>query len=180
MKVALVFPNNIFRAPYINYYLELLDSHKIQYDIFNWDRSGTEEPNCISYQSKEESRKTWKLVLEFFRYRKFIKSKLEPKDYDRVIVFSCQIAILLSSFLIKNFKDKYLVDIRDFTKIVSIFKSRFRKVLKNADLICISSRGFRSWLPANLNYTISHNFRIKSRVSKRTYSSYINWSIPKK
>jgi hypothetical protein len=172
MKIALIFPNNIYRAPYLNYYLQILDDHNIEYVIYNWDRAGKDEPNCISYRSKEESRKNWKMVWEFFNYRNFVKSEVTNQKYDSVIVFSCQIAILLSGFLIKNFKGKYLVDIRDYTKIIPVFKTRFRKVLKNAKAICISSQGFRSWLPKGFPFIISHNIssdRLIENYQKKSF-----------
>lgn len=172
MKIALVLPNNLFSAPYLQYYTRLLDDNSISYDIINWDRAGKNEPDCISYQSKEQSRKAWALLLQFLKFRKFVKSKMAEENYDKVVVFTCQIAILLSGVLIKQFKGNYILDIRDYSKVIPVFKSRFNKVLKHAQLICISSQGFRSWLPEKLSYIISHNIssdRLQEKNTKRLF-----------
>jgi len=163
MKVALIFPNNLFRGPHLDFYLDLFDDSS-QYDIFNWDRAGRNERDCISFESKTESKNIWLLSLDFYKFKGFIKKRVNPKDYERVIVFSCQIAILLSDILIKKFSNRYLIDIRDYTRVIPFFRVRLRRVLRKANLICISSKGFTFWLPKNNEYLISHNISPKKRA----------------
>ncbi len=172
MKIALVFPNNLFKAPYLNYYLKILNEQNIDYTIYNWDRVWETETNCISYRSKEKSSGKWNRLLEFLRYRKFITSHVTNERYDKVLIFSCQISILLSSFLLKRFKNNYLVDIRDYSKVIPFFRRTFHKVLQKAELICISSHGFESWLPNNLNYVMSHNVNkqlLENNITERNF-----------
>lgn len=172
MKIALIFPNNLSKAPYLRYYLSILEEQNIEYTIYNWDRIGVDESNCVSFRSKEKSRKKWSLFLNFFRFRKFITNRVNNEKYDRVIIFSCQIAILLGSFLIKQFKENYVIDIRDYSSIISTFNFRFKKVLESAKIISISSRGFCDWLPKQLAYTMSHNLNpelLKQNIPKRVY-----------
>lgn len=172
MKVALIFPNNISKAPYLSYYIELLEKQNIEYTIYNWDRIGQQEPNCKSFQSKEKSRKKLTLLLNFLKFKKFVISNINNDEYDRVIVFSCQIAILLKKFLSTEFKDNYLIDVRDYSKINEIFKNRFKNVILSANLVCISSNGFRSWLPKSRDYIMSHNIHpelLSQTIPKRKY-----------
>ncbi len=170
MKIALIFPNNLFRAPYLDYYTKILTQQGVDFTIYNWDREGKAEENCISFTSSNDSRTPLKILLDFYKFRKFITTQIDNQKYDKVIVFSAQISILLSGFLRRNFKRNYLVDIRDYTKVISFLTKRFNKTLVNASYVCISSQGFKEWLPKNIDYIISHNIN----------SSLLSTSIPAK
>jgi len=51
MKIALLFPNNLFTSPYLKYYTHILEKENVAYDLIIWDRENTPEPNCIAYSS---------------------------------------------------------------------------------------------------------------------------------
>ncbi len=169
MSVALLFPNNIYTSPYLRYYTQILENSNIPYDIITWNRSGITEENCISFNQNENRKTIYSRLSGFFKYRNFVIEKTAEKKYDKVIVFSCQLGILLSSFLNKKYKNQYLIDIRDYSKIIPFFKSRFKKLLLGANTICISSNGFKKWLPKEKKYTLSHNIDI-SLIEKRLKS----------
>ena len=66
-------------------------------------------------------------------------------------------AVLLSGVLTSRYKNRYLVDIRDYThEKVSLYYQIESKVLKNAALRVISSYGFKNFLP-ELDYLMCHN-----------------------
>ncbi len=173
MSVALLFPNNIYTSPYLRYYTQILEKSNVSYDIITWNRSGVTEENCISFNQNENRKTIYSRFSGFFKYRDFVIKKTTEKEYDKIIVFSCQLGILLSSFLNKKYKNQYLVDIRDYSKIIPFFKTRFKKLLLGANTICISSNGFKKWLPKEKKYTISHNIDI-NLIEKRLKNQETN------
>ncbi len=160
MKIALLFPNNIYTSPYLKYYTRILEEEDIAYDLIIWDRARAKEEGCIAFTSKNQEKSTLSKALNFFRFRKFIIQRLKKNKYSRLIIFSGQLGILLSDYLQKKYKNKYLLDIRDYSVSMSHFKGRFNKVVSNANLVCISSIGFKEWLPEGDHYILGHNINI--------------------
>lgn len=160
MRVALLFPNNLFTSPYLKYYIDILKEENIAYDLYIWDRANIEEEGCIAFKCSGNSNSSIAKGLDFLKFRRFLIKNLKNSTYSKVIVFSGQVGILISDFLIKRYSKKYILDIRDFSQPMKYFKSRFVKVVLNSNFICISSNGFKDWLPPKGNYLLGHNIDI--------------------
>ncbi|WP_026811216.1 glycosyltransferase family protein [Arenibacter latericius] len=161
MKIALLFPNNIFTSPYLKYYRIILEKENIEYDLYNWDRSGIDEEGCISFSNKVKTSLPLLRTWDFLKFRNFLTEHLKKNKYDKVIVFSGQLGVLMGDFLFKNYPKKYILDIRDFSPVINYFKSRFEKLVAQSSFVCISSNGFKQWLPPNGNYVLGHNIDIQ-------------------
>jgi len=161
MKIALLFPNNLFTSPYLKYYINILEKENVEYDLIIWDRENKNEPGCIAFKSETYKNSKLSKTLDFLRFRKFIIKQLSKKKYSKVIVYTGQLGILLSNYLIKNYKNQYALDIRDYSKPMHLFKNRFNKLISNANFVAISSNGFKEWLPNSENYVLSHNLDIE-------------------
>ncbi|AIZ42296.1 glycosyltransferase family protein [Cellulophaga baltica] len=157
MKIALLFPNNKYTAPYLKYYTDILKKQEVEFDLYTWNRFNTEEEECIAFNSNSSKRNPISLIVDYINFKKFIIKNLKNNNYDSIIVFSCQLGIFLQPFLKKKFKDKYILDIRDYSKTIDYFKIRFKKLISNASKVFISSEGFKEWLPKEKEYVMSHN-----------------------
>lgn len=161
MKIGLLLPGNIWYSPYVKIYTEILDELKVSYDIISWNRDGKDKK--IGYQFEYHGNLNGRLskFLPYIKYVKYIKNIVKKNKYERLIVFGPQIAIFLSGFLSKNYKNKFIFDYRDLSiEQKWYFKSKFRTVLSYSFVNIISSPGFKKCLPSNFNYLISHNFDI--------------------
>ena len=157
-KIALIIPNNLWMCPYISIYTKLLDDKNVEYELISWDRNGKDEIG-IQYHLSEKNRNKYLVFLSYLKFSRFLKKTIKDNEYDKLIVFSSQVGIFLSSFLEKNFKNRYIFDYRDLSiEQNSIFAKRFKKVLSNSYANIISSPGFKKYLPADFDYVISHNF----------------------
>lgn len=161
MKIALLFPNNIYTSPYLDYFTQILEKQEVEYDFINWDREMRSEENTISFRKSVNGQSTISKIWSYYSFRKFLIRRLSNGGYSKVIVFSCQLGILLADFLTRKFRNKYLLDIRDHSVAVPWFKKRFQALVENAELTTISSPGFKEWLPAGGNFVVSHNVNIK-------------------
>jgi len=154
-KVLLISPGNFNRLPFINYYRQLLKNEVGLIDIINWDRNLSEEPRSFTFVDKKRTIR--KNMVDYLKYSSFCKNKIALNKYDLIVVFSIQLIFLLGRYLMKYYEGKYIVDIRDLhflchTHSVKVF-------LRNANAVIISSRGFKSELPKNINYIINHNLK---------------------
>ena len=159
-NVAIVLAGNIEDSPYFHYYTDIFDKLNINYDIFSWDRLsiGPNGDYCFKYPSPDNL-PILKKFYHYSLYSAFVKKNIIPSKYDFVIVFTIVNAIYLESFLIRNFRNRYIFDIRDYSPMYPYIKIKLKKIIENARQTYISSPGFKEWLPENFNYIISHNVR---------------------
>ena len=159
-KIALILPTNIWFCPYASIYMNVLDRIGVNYDIISWNRRDTKE-NAIQYNYAPKSRNPLILLWAFYRYTSFVKKTIKENGYERLIVFSPQLAIYICDFLRDNYKNRYIFDYRDLSiEQKYYFKERFKKVLENSYANVISSPGFKQFLPKGFDYLLSHNFNV--------------------
>lgn len=159
-KIALVIPNNIWVSPYLSIYTRMFDEKGVDYDIISWNREGRDEVG-IQFQYKEKSRNQLAVLWSYLKYARFLKKTIKNNGYEKLIIFTPQVGIFLSSFLEKNYKGHYIFDYRDLSlEQKPIFAKFFRKVLSNSYANIISSSGFKRYLPEGFEYLVSHNFNV--------------------
>jgi hypothetical protein len=159
MKVALICPANMIYMPYVGNYEKILKENNVDYTIINWDRFQIEDTyDEFKYRDKKVGHQ--RRILDYFKYKKFIIKKLKENKYDKLIVFSLQLCYFLKKYLVGNYKGKYVIDIRDYNKIIKFFN--IKTIVDNSDLTVISSAGYKQWLSNSNKYAINHNTQINS------------------
>ena len=157
MKVALITPANLWFCPFVKIYSVALDSLSVNYDIITWCRDGKPEDNCIEFISKRKG-KLGK-ALSYVDFIRFVKKTVKENKYDRLVVFTSQLAILLLPFLRSKFRGRYIADYRDLSvEQKSYLMPLYKKVLSNSFANFVSSPGFIKCLPEGIDYLMSHNF----------------------
>jgi len=173
MKIALIISGNLFMAPYLELYLNFLNKSNLEYDVISWNRKLINEPVSISYNSSQTDKKGYVFRLySYLGYRKFVIDNLRKNNYDKVYVSTIAIAVLLYPYLKKNYYQRYLFDIRDYSIILKFTSKIFKRLVDNSAATVISSAGFRLWLPRSSKYIVTHNFPFK--ISARKIQSFSN------
>lgn len=158
MKVALILPGSIWYAPYVRNYTRILDEQNVEYSIISWNREGDDKPEGFQYNVRCKAGHGSAGLSAYSGYLKFIKSTIKNHGFNRIIVFGPQMTCLLSSFLLRYFRGRYMIDYRDLSIEQKMgFKQLFAVMLKFSCANVISSPGFKRCLPKH-NYYISHNF----------------------
>jgi len=168
MRIALLLPNNSRLAPYLRYYTNIFEKEKLAYDIIKWNRTGLDEEDEFTFKNVRNHNSPLNKVINYREFRDFIESKLNKRTYQKIVVFSCQLGVLLYSFLERNYKNKYVLDIRDYSSFTFLFRKKFIALINNSNSVFISSHGFRNWLPPNKPYIISHNIDLKMIKKNQT------------
>ncbi len=158
MRVGLVCPSNMLYMPYVDNYVGILEENKIDYVIINWDRFRIEEISEFTYRDNKTG--SQRNFLDYYKYYRFVLNLLDDSYCDKLIVFGLQMTFFLSGYLIRNYKDKYIIDIRDYNRILRFFNPN--KVIRNSAFTVISSPWYKHWLPKNNNYIINHNTQVES------------------
>jgi hypothetical protein len=166
MKIALICPTNMLYMPYVNNYIKILRETNIDYIIIYWDRFHIEENNNDEFKYRDKKVGFQRNFLDYFKYNNFIIKQLNKTKYDRIIVFTLQVAYFLKNYLIKNYKENYILDIRDHNKIIKFFN--VKKVVNNSEFTVLSSPGYKEWLPTSDKYIINHNTQIDNMRKLKT------------
>lgn len=162
MKVALILPGSIWYAPYVRIYTRLLDSAGANYSIISWNREGDDHPEGFQYNVKCEKGHSSAGFSAYKGYVAFIKKTVREQNFNRIIVFGPQMTCLLSSFLLRHYRGRYMIDYRDLSIEQKFgFKQLFALMLKFSRVNVISSPGFKRCLPRR-HYYLSHNFDVNA------------------
>ena len=158
MKIALICPSNILYMPYVDNYTKIFDEIDVDYSVINWDRFKIEKDSEFTYRDSKIGHQ--RSFLDYYIYSRFVLNILKKNNYDKVVVFGIQLVFFLKRHLIKEYRDKYIIDIRDHNRIIKYFN--IEKTIEHSNFTVISSPGYKEWLPESNNYVINHNTQIES------------------
>lgn len=161
--IGVIFISDIAYCPYLNKYLELMDRENKKYEVLYWKREDgfeSSKKNFLYFDfESEKNRPVLHKLLDFIRYRRWLKRKIKKRNYDKLILLSTLSGMIIFDELLGRYKNKYIFDIRDFSyENISLFYQIEKQIILNSDFTCISSKGFIEFLPENYSYKISHNF----------------------
>jgi hypothetical protein len=156
----------------ISLYTDYLKHNNIKYDIIYVDKYNEvehiEADNIFRYPVFIKKR--WgkiRKIFAYFGFRKYGLRILSKEKYDFIVVWKTETALMFSSFLTKNAKKRYSINIRDyFMEKNYLILKRIEKTIENSRFSTISSEGFKSFLP-NYNYITVHSFN-KTLLEKCT------------
>lgn len=163
MKIGIITFSNRNNMPYLKYYEEILKKEKIPYECVFWDRftdNNIEKKNneyTLHIKCLPGGNKIGKII-PMFKYKYIVERIIANEKYTHLIVLTTLPAVLLKKSLLKNFKDKYILDIRDYTyEKYSFYKKIVDELVDNSYFTSISSKGFLEFLNANEKIVSCHN-----------------------
>lgn len=164
MKIAVIGFNTMIRMPYMRYYKRLLEAHGVVADYYCWDRTENGETlrqdNVIDIKIRCGEGKIAK-IFAMLKWRKKILQNLKREKYDKIIVLTTLPGVLLKKYLLKNYKGKYLLDVRDFTyDNIRAYQNAVKELCDNSIKTFISSPGFRQFLLSD-NLMQIHNIDVE-------------------
>ncbi|WP_143315063.1 glycosyltransferase family 4 protein [Clostridium sp. HBUAS56017] len=158
MKIVLICPSNMLYMPYVDNYEKILNENNADYDIINWDRLNIEDKSVLRYKDSKTCHQ--RSFFDYCNFGKFIVKALDENKYEKVIVFGIQLAYFLRRVLMKRYCGRYILDIRDYNKIIRFFD--VNKVIRNSLFTVLSSPEYKEWLHSSDKYMINHNTKISS------------------
>ena len=121
-------------------YEDYLKNNSLKYDIIRVNRYDTRiitkeytDNGCIYeypfFQSTSVSR--FKKIFRFIKFRNYAKKLIKQNEYDFIIIWNENTAVLFADILLKQFRNKYCVNVRDCFEIKPLMWL-FKKVINNA------------------------------------------------
>lgn len=172
--IGIVFISDILYCPYLDKYANILNLENEEFEVLFWNRENKKidyPSNFIffDYESKKNRLPIFK-ISDFIRYRKWLIKKIKNQKYDKLIILSTLSGMIISDILISKYKKKYIFDIRDYSYENNIlFYNIEKKIIKKSYFTCISSNGFKEFLPKEYNYLTVHNFNKSELYHKQMF-----------
>ena len=171
MDVLIIGFSKIKYMPYLNFYLDNIDTYKNQVHVVYWNRDLEDDAyldNSIivhefRHYMKDESNRLKKIPV-FFSFRRFVRTIMKANNFDRIIVLHTMPGILMQKELLNGYKGQYIYDYRDYTyESYSFFRKRVHSLVECSYLTFISSDAYRKFLPQKPNKLMrSHNLDMGS------------------
>ncbi len=160
MKVCLIGDTERNYLPYIEKYIRFFKKQGIEYDSICWQREESSvkaKKNEYNYYEKPKEG-AFNKIISYARFKKYVIKILEKNRYDKIIVLSTVPCVALRKYILKNFKNKYIFDFRDYSfERFSPYKNIVDKLIDNSEFTTISSNGFMDFLDKNEKIIINHN-----------------------
>lgn len=180
--VGIIFIGDLYVCPYLHRYVDACEEQNVKYEVLFWNRCGEamhvpKNYFYFDFTSAEEQPFIAKL-LDFMKYRKWLKGKILDRRYDKLIVLSTLSGMLIAD-LLKKYAKRYVFDIRDYSyEYFKLFYLIEKKVIHNSNYTAISSPGFKVFLP-KFDYLTIHNMQsnettIRSDFKKKAYGESLN------
>lgn len=154
MKIAILGATNIKHMSLLTHYLDIIDNQKNEVDIIYTDKYGVNETlNNVNQIYKfdvniNNSMSFFRKALEYYKFRPFAKKILKQNKYDFIIVWGSYTAHLFKDVLIQDYKERYIVNIRDyFYENHKFIYLRMKQIIENSYITTLSSPGFMHFLP---------------------------------
>lgn len=173
MKILIMGFAKIKYMPYMNFYLENIDSYKNEVHILYWNRDLQDEPvdkytsyilhEFRCYQEDDVSKIS--KIKNFAKYRNYAKSIIKQEKFDFIYILHSLPGVLVADILKSRYVGKYIFDYRDSTyEGFAPFKRIVGQLVENSAATFVSSDGFRKLLPAQCSNKIytSHNLLLDS------------------
>ncbi|MFH5881250.1 hypothetical protein [Liberiplasma polymorphum] len=157
-KICLITTRNLFNISSLHKYLDISNDM----DIIYWDQHSINElfegktAHKFAFNLTYNKSKIKKLQ-GYLKYRRYIIKVLKKEKYDKLIILPTQVGLLIYKYLLKHYRNKYILDIRDYSGERNKVKYYFiSNLVKNSLQTVITSQAYRNFLPEH-NYIISHN-----------------------
>lgn len=169
--VGIIYPQDIRYCPYLGRYTEALRQAGAPFDLIWWERwetppttplpeaaSGAEERHVFSRYSRMDQPPLGKLG-DFAAYSRYVRKVIRERGYERLILLGTMSAMLLGDLLTGRYKKRFILDIRDYSyERLAFYKALEARIVDASALTCISSDGFREFLPKDRPYVLADNF----------------------
>lgn len=166
MKIAVIGFNDMISMPYMRFYKRTLESFGVKADYYCWNRKGNgeikKEENVTTINIKCPENRFGK-IFAMLKWRRTILKELRNIKYEKIILLTSLPAVLLGRYLLKHYRNNYILDIRDFTyENLDIYKKVMKRIVEHSFTTFISSPGFRRILLTQKNVMQIHNIDVNS------------------
>lgn len=163
MKIGIITFSDRNNMPYLKYYEDIIQKEKVNYECIFWDRftnKKTEKINneyTLHIKCLPGANKLGKII-PMLKYKYIVEKIIKKEQYTHLIILTTLPGVLINKVLLKQFKNKYILDIRDYTyEKYEFYKKIVDKLVDKSFFTAISSKGFLRFLKNSKKIVSCHN-----------------------
>lgn len=160
--VCIVSTVNLMHMTISSLYTDFFKENNINFDIIYIDKYGIDEKSDAKnkYQFCVKNRKSkFGKIINVLKFTRYVKKVIKRNKYEVLIIWNELTSLLLGKFLSTQYKNRYIVNIRDYGyNDLAFIKSRTKKVIENSYFTMISSDKFKDFLPYSNKYIFTHSY----------------------
>lgn len=170
MKILIFGFTKLKYMPYMDFYIRSLEGEGHEIHVLSWKRDGDPDdtlPKDIVHHEfckaiADEIPKL-KKIPSFLAYRRNLIKLIKKESFDFLISLHTLPAVLIYRRLSGEYKDRFILDYRDFTfENIKPYANIIGRLVRTARLTFVSSDAFRKYLPDTPNVLISHNIDLQN------------------
>lgn len=172
--IGIIFIADVTYCPYLRKYTQVLDELKTEYEVLYWNRDGQPNDYPLNYTSfnmvSKLDRPPLFKIFDFWKFKTWVKHQIDIKKYKKLIILSTLSGVIITKTLINKYKGRYIFDIRDYSyENINFFLKKEEKLIKESFFTCISSEGFKEFLPSGYSYLTVHNFNNNEVLQEKNF-----------
>ena len=147
----------------MKYYEECCINNNINYDLFLWDRDNNKpleqiENKYIFHHKCVFGGGKLQKIYPMYQYQKHLRNIIKKNKYTHLVIINTLASVMISDLLLNSYKNKYIMDIRDYTyeKLI-IYKMLVDRLIDYSFFSTISSKGFYRFINKNNKIMVNHN-----------------------
>lgn len=170
-KVCFITTRNIFNTSCLPRYAKILNN---EFDIIYWDQHGINEDAGAKNHYKFEYTMSYgkskiRKAIGYLKFKAYATKIIKKNNYDVLILLPTQAGLLFYRLLASKYREKFILDIRDYTaENKKLFYKLEKKIIDNSGITVITSQAYKAFLPEH-DYLISHN---TTKVDERHIAEY--------
>ena len=144
--IGLIVPTCLKYAPYVQYYIDVLNKKSANYRILSWNKQGMTENNVdfsFDFQVQDADRK--RMAIGYIKFIRACKKYIKGNNINKLIVLTAAPAFFMGVQYLKRFAGNYILDIRDDSPFIRKFPKAFQKICNMAQSVVVSSHNFTPW-----------------------------------
>lgn len=162
MKVALVSCSTVRNMPYLELYRSILEELGIDYIIINEHELEENLPSNHYAYSTPSQRNVIGKIKKFFGWRTFVKKTMKQNSVERAVILTTWPGVKMVDFWTGCFKNRYILDIRDFSSEgIKLYSMCVNRLIKRSCMTVVSSEKFKTWLLDSPKISVAHNLPVK-------------------
>lgn len=162
-KICILCTANLKHMTLTSLYTEEFKKANQSYDIIYIDRYHEMEESDAAklYRFELDIKKEWTYpvkLLHYWKFKKYAIDVIDENKYDFIIVWNEFTAFMFSDYLVKNYANRYCVNIRDqnYNRFFWV-QAKYKQALSKCCFATISSEKFRHVFP-KYDYLFIHSY----------------------
>jgi hypothetical protein len=172
-KIAIVTSSPLSLAPYIKFYMKVLDNYKIEYIVITTYEEDQDYSDKVKVFKNKFKHGLFNILYRRIKGILFVIREIRANSCNKLIVSPTRTGYRLAPYLIVLMHNKYILDIRDLTREKQwVFRNVERLLIKQSYCTFLSSKGFTKVIKKHSKIHYIHNvLNISSIAENRKYFS---------